>query len=150
LSTKYQLIIAAILIVIAFAFGRYTTPDKVVVKTEIKEIIVEKESAKKDVAISETTEEIIIIKPDGTKIVKKKNKKEEKKKEETNKESVVAKEEKHEEIKEKAKPQWGIGGMYQPSSVYGLVIDRRIIGPVFLGVWGKSDLDFGLSVKVEF
>lgn len=53
------------------------------------------------------------------------------------------------------KPQWkaGVQAGYNFSSfqkVYGAQIDRRILGPLFIGAWGNSDHAGGVSVSIEF
>jgi hypothetical protein len=53
------------------------------------------------------------------------------------------------------KPQWKATGQYgynfsSAEKVYGAEVDRRILGPIFVGVWGNSDHVGGLAVSVEF
>ena len=37
-----------------------------------------------------------------------------------------------------------------PSIVYGGMVQRRIIGPFWIGAWGTTNPDVGLSLSVEF
>lgn len=52
-------------------------------------------------------------------------------------------------------PNWRVGGLVGvdlsgPSPAYGGQVERRIIGPVYVGAWGLSSGQAGLSVGVEF
>jgi hypothetical protein len=67
---------------------------------------------------------------------------------------------------ERLRPQWSVSlqpGFSLGTSQYNLlsalpvthvmanvVVERRILGPVFMGVWGSSHADAGLSLRVEF
>lgn len=37
---------------------------------------------------------------------------------------------------------------YKP--VYGVHVGRRVIGPIFATIYGRTDAEFGLSVAIEF
>ena len=60
----------------------------------------------------------------------------------------------HEKIIEAKRPDWligaraGLGLDRQP--VYGGEIDRRILGPVWIGAWGQYPTAGGVSVKLMF
>jgi hypothetical protein len=52
-------------------------------------------------------------------------------------------------------PQWKVQGQYgydfrDLRPVYGAAVDRRIIGPIFIGVWGNTNHTAGLSASLEF
>ncbi len=52
-------------------------------------------------------------------------------------------------------PQWKVQGQYGYNfqslrPVYGAAIERRIVGPLFIGAWGNTDHTVGLSVGLEF
>lgn len=67
------------------------------------------------------------------------------------------------ELVENAKPQWRIGvhagldipSLTKPGSnpdplIIGGSVDRRILGPIFMGVWGNNKLQGGVGVSIEF
>lgn len=55
-----------------------------------------------------------------------------------------------------SKPQWraqGLAGLNLKSvstPVYGIGIERRILGPIFAGAYGKNNGEVGISVSLEF
>lgn len=66
---------------------------------------------------------------------------------------------------EAARPQWSLaalagidvagaladrGGLLPGHAVLGAVLDRRLVGPVFLGAWGTTAGAGGISVRFEF
>lgn len=145
-----------LLILLGYAFGRYLQPATVVTKVEQHEVIkyVEKSTKEKN-----NNKDIVIVEtryPDGT--VKK----------ETHivdkgtividksKESSDTKDSKSETIVSNTKPQWKASGLlgvadYSLSNrVYGLEVERRILGPIFLGAWGMNNKQLGVSLGLEF
>jgi hypothetical protein len=58
---------------------------------------------------------------------------------------------------ERARPDWRAGALvgvdpFHPLSgfVYGATVERRVLGPVWLGAWGLSSRAVGLSLSLEF
>ena len=50
---------------------------------------------------------------------------------------------------------WAVSVMYAPAvfkqeQEYGLAVTRRVLGNLFAGVYGRSDSEFGLSLRYEF
>lgn len=140
-----KVIAIAILVVGAAGYlgGRYLQPAKVEVKVE--ERVKEVEVVKHDVrtVIRE------IERPDGTK--EKETIIEDKTEEERNRES----EKETSKIVTNNKPQWKVGGQLTPKQgiagpLYGLSVERRVLGPVFAGAFANTDKVVGLSVSVEF
>jgi hypothetical protein len=142
LLTKSVLILLAL--IISFASGRYLTPTKIQEKIVIQEVV--KESSKSE--LEHTTREI--KKPDGTIIreVILSDKKE------------TAKEQSRSELKEKLvltdKPNYRIGiipkySLETKEINYPVTIEKRIYGPVFIGVYINPNLkEFGIPISVEF
>lgn len=128
---------------VAYASGRYLQPPKVVTKTEtvVKEVqVIQHDTTTK------THEE---VKPDGTKtidtVVEDKDKEENKSSADSKASTVV----------DTTKPQWKVGalGAYDFSTlkpIYGVQVDRRILGPIFVGAFGLNNRTVGLSVSLEF
>jgi hypothetical protein len=144
---SWQKILLAILLAfgVGYGSGRYVQPAKVEIKTQ--EVIKEVEVVKHD-TITVTKE---IKKPDGTTEIDTTI---------TDKDvetTTIADVKKTEETITNLKPQWNVRGLVGVSSfnfanpmVYGLNIERRIIGPIFVGAWGTTDKSAGLSIGLEF
>ena len=138
-------IVAGLLLVaLGYGFGRYAVPAKV---EEQKQVDVQKsDNINKDVIVVKHE----VKRPDGTIIIDTT----------TQDKSTIVKNTNSEETDTKittnAKPQWSIGAMAgvkydtlaQPN--YTVNIERRIIGPIFAGVYGRTDKEFGLAVHFEF
>lgn len=130
---------------LGYAFGRYAQPAKVEIKKEVQ--IKEVEVTKKNVVVVTHEEK----RPDGTVVTDTRTvdtSTEASTKNSSSKESTVI---------TNAKPQWKIGGgagikynevNLQP--VYTLSAERRILGPIFVGAYGRTDKEVGLSVSIEF
>lgn len=145
----------------AFVVGRYSKP--VEVRTEVVErtvtverrTVVEKrvEVAKRDRRSKTTT----TTKPDGSSTtVTESHEREDTRTEtarDTTAETATETERHAKEETRVSEPDWRVGGMVGLSgvgTVYGGSIERRILGPVWLGAWGLSSGAFGVSVGVEF
>lgn len=148
-ENKKRLAIAAA-IVVSFAVGRFTTPEKVKIETKVVtvEVKVKEKDKHKETKIVEVT------KPDGTK-EKTKTIIEDTK---TNivKESSQSAETKTERIGSTQRTTISgligidFNNLSRSPVVYGGSVSRPIIGPVTLGAWGLSNLTFGASVGVQF
>lgn len=178
----------------AFAFGRYTLPEKIVEKLVTQEVV--KEVIKTEIQVVEKkvyvkaqqsdvqTKIVYVEKPDGTKetttVIVDKTKTDEASSQATvSTEVKVVEKEKLvyvEKLKlvENAKAQWhlglrlGAGALIDPTAVssplmsFGLQAERRIVGPVWMGVWADTHLLMlnpkappytvvgGISVGLEF
>lgn len=121
-----------------FALGRYTAP--VSTKTEVKVVEVIKEVEKKN----EIKRERVIEKPDGTKVTERTTETH------TERETDTFKDSQKKESKTTTK-QWSIG-VYKNiiGDSYTLTVDRQILGPIYLGVYGRSDSEFGFGIRFEF
>lgn len=142
MSTKYTIIIIIIVGAVAYASGRYLQPPKTITK-EVQ-VVKEVEVVKRDVrtVIKE------VSRPDGTKIretVIEDKSKEAKNKDQTNTSTKLV---------ESLKPQWKVQGLVGINEIsnptYGVGVERRIIGPVFAGVWVNTQKQYGVSVSLEF
>lgn len=134
-NLKTYIIGGVVLLAVGFGIGRYTVPEHLEEQTST-----ETDSKKEDTVIVREEK-----RPDGTVIKEttKTSKKEESKKEETIK------------IVENHKPNWKASALagYNLEAgrpVYGAAVDRRILGNIFLGVWGTTDKQVGASVSLEF
>lgn len=139
MSIRLYVLIGLLLIVIGYAVGYYTLPEKVITKTvtETKTITV----------VQHDTKTITVIKPDGTKVITVVDKSVDTTKEDQKQSNT--------KIVENGKPQWKVGVDLTPRNpqlghFYGARVDRRILGPVFVGAFGNTDRTLGLSLGVEF
>lgn len=136
-------ILGAILLaaLVGYAGGRYVVPGKVTIKTEV--VTKEVEVVKHDTVT--VTKEIKNL--DGTvetdTVVTDKDISSTKSTQDATSEKIV----------ENQKPQWkaqGLAGLtFQGQQIYGGDLERRIIGPVFLGAWGTNQ-GAGVSLSLEF
>ena len=132
-----------ILIIVAVSVGGYLLGEHVGGKAaEAEKIIHLKEIAKLKERMKKVT--VVIEKPDGskeTKIIEERNTFKE-----TNRD--------HKQVEKVSfKPQWGVygsGSVTRSERVYTLGVDRRILGGLFVGIYGRSDSEFGLNLRYEF
>jgi hypothetical protein len=141
---KYQIIGGILLIAIGYGAGRYVQPAKVVTKVQTVTVTndvvhdhivtvthtVVQPNGEKDTTTT-TSNESIIDDQTSTK---------------TNSSTVTT----------YNKPQWKVQGLAGLSlnslstPIYGIGVERRILGPVFVGAYGKSNSEAGLSLSLEF
>jgi hypothetical protein len=141
----WQSITLAILVALGlgYSFGRYAQPAKEVIKTV--EVVKTVETVKHD-TVTVTKQ---IKKPDGTTETDTTTTD---KDIETSKTNIA---ESSSETITNVKPQWKATGLlgYNVSTfekVYGAEIERRIIGPIFVGAWANTQRTGGVSVSIEF
>lgn len=135
-------IVGLLLLVVGYGTGRYLQPAKIQIKKE--EVIKEVEVIKKDIRIVERE----ITRPDGTKekerITEDKSQESTKKEKDTKESTLIA----------NKKPDWRVNGLAALNNdrniVYGLHVERRILGPISVGAFGLTDTTVGLSVGIEF
>lgn len=142
-TTLLYLLGIVIVLTIGYAFGRYVQPAKV--ETRTVTVNHEVEVVKHDVVT--VTKEVTT--PDGTKTVT--TTVTDKTKEETHKDSSNE----TKTVTDYSKPQWKANAFVSPSNattghVYGVSFERRLIGPVFVGIYGNVDRSFGGTVGLEF
>lgn len=159
MDLKYKLLIVLALCGFSYGLGRYLTPDKIITKEVTIEKEVIKEVVKENTNIKKNTQTKIVETtfPDG-KYVK-----------ETyilDQDTVVIEKDKVvsvdkevtkqvEKIIENSKPQYGVaaGAGYnldQLKVVYNVQVERRILGPLFLGAYGTTNREVGALLKMEF
>jgi hypothetical protein len=139
-ETKYFLPIALLLVVLGYGLGRYLQPAKVVTKTQIVTQTVVHDHIH--------TVTITVTKPDGTKTTTTT----------TDNNSVSDKDTQSNSstVTTYSKPDWKVSGLAGlqltnlHSPVYGAEIDKRLLGPIFVGVWGLTNSTAGVSVGLEF
>lgn len=143
-NNKILLLIAVAVSAISFWAGWMLNPQEVRIET----VEIEKEVIKevKDVRIVKE----VVQSPDGT--ITTKETTEDKTVTDTSKES----ESKRLELTKRSSPQWKvrvtreIDFTKEVNPEYGVGIERRILGPFFLGAWVTTQKQAGVSVGFEF
>ena len=141
--TAYALI-AASLLAFSFIAGRKSAPLKVSYRDKIVEKIVEVENKNVKTVVVETKKPDGTVQKETTTIDLSVTKREDSRKQDTTK------------VVKNSKPQWRIGAgaglqNFRGEIVYSGTVERRILGPVFVGVQAHPQLRYGgLTVSVEF
>ncbi len=138
MKKSYIVALLMLSIVISYGVGRYTTPNKVITKTEVK--------IQKVVEHKVKTRTVIREMPNGVKITEIVSQSEKK--------SNISQVTKTKKIVKNTPPQWSVA-FGRGLSEYELHADRRILGGLFLGVSARSDMQFndvkpGIYLRYEF
>lgn len=171
LNVKYILSAGIAILAVGFLSGRYSTPTKTVIKVEEKivtrEVVKYKESKSRDEDRNKETVIIETILPDGTKKVEKrivdKSKIETASNKEGSKDSSTEISKKTEETVTHQNNEWNVAllagvntqdDLLKKEIGYGLLVQRRIIGPFYLGGFGvglgSSSQTYGFSLGGSF
>lgn len=160
----YIALVALGLAALGYAFGRYTAPEKVVEKEKIKvqtvevvkEVIKEVKVENKNV----NTRTRVVEYPDGRKetITEVIDRTTVGTNTDTNTDSNSSSttEKEKEKITINKKPDWkftGLAGVEISdfgTPIYGGMVEKRILGPISVGVWGLSDKTVGGAISIEF
>lgn len=166
-------------LVVGYAFGRFSAPDKVVEVETVKTLTVEKEDTKAREQVKELLaenirlkqhvrrERISVTRPDGTTETRETETVDTDRTSDARKErdevrevevvrSIYVRGEKTKEIRvERIRPEWRIGALgvvdfHQNKVGAGAIVERRILGPVSIGLWGVSTGQGGLALTLEF
>lgn len=157
--TKRQWLLLAAALLTAFAFGRWSAPEKIKIQKQIVEV--EKKSTTKDTEAERNKRKEItvteVIRPDGTKETTTHTVEEttavKKKAESDSSESNRASNETKEVEKSSSKTTVSLmvgTNLQNPKIVYGGSAYRPILGPVGIGLWGLTDKTLGASVGLTF
>lgn len=131
-------------LVLGIAIGRFTVPSRIVTKIEVQEKIVtviEKVESENVVTVYRE-----VVKPDGTKVIKSRTFDKSVTQEKAN--VVAAKSVAETKTIERAAPDWMLRGVF--SGAYGVGLDRRILGPLYLGGQALSDGSVSISIGLLF
>lgn len=159
MTTKTKLAIAAVALLSAYAFGRWSAPEKV--RTETKTVIVEKkvEDTNKN-AVKKRKKKTVIVEttaPDGTKtktttIADDTTSDTETKSHESDDTSVTKDKTKEVTYATAKVTLSAIGGLRpgSPLPVYGGLISKPVLGPVTLSAWFLNDRTVGTGIGLTF
>jgi hypothetical protein len=133
------------------ATGYFSRPERVVTKVDVREKIVEVTAkATRNDVVTRSRE---ISRPDGTKIVRVVTVDKSVSRESGKLEATITRTE--EKTEERSAPQWNVRAMAgitfgDAAPVYGAGVDRRILGPIFLGAYGFSNGTVGAAIALSF
>ncbi len=138
-----------LILVCAFAAGRYSGPKSV--ETKEVEKIVYKDRIVKDEKTKTHSERRETILPDGTKIREIIRDRGTESKTDTNREYS---QEKSKETKTVSRPDWSIG-VYSNREFFAGTLDRRILGALWVGIHARSEVplqrpEVGVGIRLEF
>lgn len=156
MQAKYKLIIGAIALLAAFAIGRYLSPTKVVTETKVVEIEKKSTQTNEDDDKHKETTTKEVIKPDGTKETTTTTVEDDKKKTSTSEKDIASS--KTDTTKEVSRSisrttLSALGGVVLPGTpqvVYGGMIQKDVLGPFNIGVYGLTNKTVGASVGISF
>lgn len=161
METKTKVIIATASLATAFAVGRYTVPTKIVTETKVVEVEKKVEVVKetKDKDKRKKTKKVIKIAPNGEKIITEVTV-EDTKTTKSKDSSVTDEKSKASDSKttqEKSNSPTTISILAGKKItdgldpiLFGAHVSKPVLGPVSIGVWGLSNMTFGLSVGLSF
>lgn len=150
-----KILILILVLALGAGIGRYLAPTKIIEKEVIKEVIKEVKVEDKDIKKNKVTIRIVTEKPDGTKVTETKifdkSEIEITTKSEIDKVTVVEKE----KITEFRKDEYMISlaaktPLTSPTITYGLIVHRRMLGPIWIGVGGFLDTSVAGSIGLTF
>ena len=150
--------IGLVVVATAVASGYYLAPTKVEEKEKIvyqdkivEKIVYVKKTNKKT---NKTTIRLVTIKPDGTKTVETKIVDNSElivdQSKQSDKTEVSSKTDEKSKVVERDKESTIISAAYKLPGVYGAAIDKRLLGPVWVGGFGFIDGTFGLKLGLGF
>ena len=136
---KQLLIVSAIMLAVGFLGGRYVAPPKEITKVEVQE----REVIKKDVVtvVKEVT------RPDGSKETTTTTTDKSTEKKDKEAESIVSK---------PVEKQWFVtAGASKDLSdfektIYQAGVNRRILGPIYVGIQANTNQEIGINIGMEF
>lgn len=161
ISKRNLSVIALLLVLLGVGICKYALPEKVVTKTETvtieKEVIKYKESSSENTKVDKIKIVVEDINKDGT--VHRKTieidktqintyiAKELDKQKETDKTVVVETEKKNQAL-------WHVAALasikYKEAPAYGVLIEKRVLGPVSVGAFGLTNKTVGVTVGYSF
>lgn len=161
MTTKTKIIISAISLLVAFGFGRFSAPTKVIKEVETKIVEVKVEDTKTDTSRNRRVEKIITetTRPDGTKVVETRIVDASQTERSTEKETATNRTEssRNLEVVERDSGSTSISvlaALGKDSSfttpIYGAHAQRRILGPISVGVFGLTTGVVGASLGLQF
>ncbi len=151
MPTPKQILLLVAICVVSFGAGLYFGPKEV--ETKEVERVVYRDRIIKDVNSDIVTRTKEITMPDGSVVRDTITEDRSRTRTDTKRDEVK---ETIKERKETRRPDWRVGAIYKSAIQnhqevgYGVLVERRIVGEVNVGVLGLSDRSFGLVISVGF
>lgn len=162
MENRTIVILSTLMLVTSFAFGRWTSPEKVKIETRTVEVEKKTDQLQTDTNRNRRTEvtETQITRPDGTTEKTKKTIQTA----ETHKETDHSASTDSSTLKEESKEVTRSTGRTTVSALigvqlrgltaaspllYGAQVYRPVLGPIGIGIWGFTDLSFGVSLGIS-
>lgn len=153
MDTKQKATIALIAIVAAFAFGRFSAPEKIKIETKIVEVERKTSESETDRHKESTTTEV--TRPDGTKEKTTTTTEDTNRKsastDDTNKNTEITKEvtKSGSPVTIQALAAVNVTSLAAPID-YGMSISRPLLGPITVGIFGFSSGKVGFGIGLTF
>jgi len=159
LTRRTKVIIVVVSLATSFAFGRYSVPEKIKIETKIVEVekktddkkIIDKEKKHVKTITTETD------KPDGTKVITSVTTDDSIEDDKTTDVSTDDIKKDTDTVKEVTKGSSkvtvaALGGIDFTNGhyIFGASVDKPLLGPITFGLFGFSDLRFGISLGLQF
>lgn len=150
MQVKY-IVGALVALVLAFCAGAFLGPRK----TEIREVehVVYRDRVVTDLTHDTSSRTKETVMPDGTKvketIVEDRRRSRTEAEREAERTRILEK-------KTESRPSWRLGAVYKPPVLgltregYGVIIERRIVGEIYLGAAAFNDRTLGITLSVGF
>lgn len=157
MSRKLKVITAVLIVTVAFAFGRYSAPEKVKEVTKVEEHKSEEKDKDKVVHRHKKTKTVTIQNPDGSKTTTTTTDDDFNK--DTNSKTVVKDDKKSEIDKEVtySKSKLTLSALaaenihaISASPIYGGMVSKEVLGPITVGGFGLQNGIVGLSLGLTF
>lgn len=155
--SKWKLALAAVALLTAYAVGRWSAPEKVVIKKEIVEVEKKASQSDSDKEKRKDTETHIIEHPDGTKETIITTHEEWEKHHHDSSTSDSSSSTKDDKVVQSSSSKVTIsvlGGANVNSLgspvIWGGALTKPVLGPVTVGAWGLSNGTVGASVGLTF
>ncbi len=149
MSDNKQAVIGFILLLGAFAFGRWTVPTRTVIETKVVEV--EKKQENKDIDREKHKTTVTIERPDGSKETTVTETVGTHINTETSTDKETASESKKTTEKAASVTVSGLAGLSDfKTPVYGASITKPFLGPIAVGFWGLTNSTFGISLGLSF
>lgn len=143
--------IVAVLLIAAFSIGRFFSPASLQLKSSVTDNKHDNQTVTQNQDVVEVITET--RKPDGTTIIEKRKEKE------TSTQTTHERDSQKETVTSKTievRPSFRIGGVYEPAikgfqeSHYQVILEKRIVSELYVGISGRSDRSFGFTLSLGF
>ena len=154
MSNKVKVLIVAAVALVCFAVGRYTAPSKVTVQTKVVEVDHKVDDS--DTKTHEHKKVVIVTKPDGTSVTTITDSTNSDTKDHsvdistttTNQTTTTDKSKNFNNLTVYALA--GSNLLHGGAITYGAMVTKPLLGPVFMGLFGMTNLTCGASIGLTF